>query len=182
MQFWRSRLFPFRASSTFDQSFFHYFSIYIIHLPRTVWLRFRFLDHCLLPFLPSPRIGQIRKTRIHTRARAHTHTRECIPQGVYTMLARVTGRMNLRGTGRKEISQRANRCLKRAVEDLPVSTELSLPSSFVRLYLFLFYSSLLSFLPFLSSLPTLFILFSFCANYYPRNNINRNNQVCEVIF
>lgn len=151
MQFWRSRLFPFRASSTFDQSFFHYFSIYIIHLPRTVWLRFRFLDHCLLPFLPSPRIGQIRKTRIHTRARAHTHTRECIPQGVYTMLARVTGRMNLRGTGRKEISQRANRCLKRAVEDLPVSTELSLPSSFVRLYLF--------------SIPLSFLFFHFYLHY-----------------
>lgn len=98
-----------------------------------------------------PRASDKFEKRVYTRGRAHTHTRECIPQGVYTMLARVTGRMNLRGTGRKEISQRANRCLKRAVEDLPVSTELSLPSSFVRLYLF--------------SIPLSFLFFHFYLHY-----------------
>lgn len=61
----------------------------------------------------------------------------------------------------------------------------ALSSFFFCPFISLFYSS--SFLsPFFSSISIFttyaFLIFFLFANYYRRNNINRNNQVCELIF
>lgn len=135
-----------------------------LHYPSTAYRLVTVLIFGSLPALPSflPCASRT-NSRIHTHT--HTHEYTSVFKGVYDVGSRHRPYefARSRGTGRKEISQRANRCLKRAVEDLPVSTELSLPSSFVRLYLFSIplLSSLLSFLPFLSLLPTLFLSFFF---------------------
>lgn len=140
--------------------------LYLHYLPRTVWLRFWFLDH--RSFFPAPRRNS-KNVHTHTRARAR-ETRVCrrrirrwlASQAVWICeIARLGGKRSLG----------ANRCLKRAVEDLPVSTELSLPSSFVRLYLFSiplsspFFSSTSIFTTLFILLPTIIVTI-----------INRNNH------
>lgn len=135
--------------------------LYLHYLPRTVWLRFWFLDHC--SFFPAHRRNsknvytriQYARARANTRVYSKAYIRRWLAsQAVWICeIARLGGKRSLR----------ANRCLKRAVEDLPVSTELSLPSSFVRLYLFSiplsspFFSSISIFTTLFIFLPTIIV-------------------------
>lgn len=178
MQFWRSRLFPFRASSTFDQSLFLY-----LHYPSTAYRLvtvpiFGSLPPAL-PSFPAHRTNS-KNAYTHAGARAHTHTRVYSTRRVYDVGSRHRPYEFARNWEERDLSA-SEQMFETSCRGL-ASFYRALSSLFLCPFISLFYSSLLSFLPFLSSLPTLFIFFSFCANYYPRNNINRNNQVCEVIF
>lgn len=135
--------------------------LYLHYLPRTVWLRFWFLDH--RSFFPAPRRNS-KNVHTHTHARAREYTRV---SKAYTTLARVTGRMNLRDreTGRKEIS-RSEQMFETSCRGL-ASFYRALSSFFLCPFISVFHSS---FLPFLFFHFYLYHAFHPFANYYRHNN------------
>lgn len=123
--------------------------LYLHYLPRTVWLRFWFLDHC--SFFPAHRRNS---KNVYTRiqyARARANTRVYSKAYIRRWL---TGRMNLRDreTGRKEISQSEQmfETSCRGLASFSPSSLFLLPLSVYICFPFLFPP--LSFLPFLSLL------------------------------